>query len=519
MSKRPAVLMIGMDAAEVSLIQRWMDEGVLPNLRSMRDQGAFGPLASTAPWLVGSPWPSFYTGTPPSEHGFYHYLVWRPERMKHERPSPRWMPLRPFWRTIASSRRVVAVDVPLAYAPETFDGTEISGWATLETLDPPASHPAELIDWVYKTFGKAPFGNEEAHLLSAASLLEVRDRCVRTTERVGDLGVALMQKEPWDLFMICFAATHRGGHQLWDLTNMAGEASAAQAKALGGALKDIYVACDTAIGRLIGQAGSEATTLVFSLHGMGANVSRSELLREMLARVLAGHGASDGPASRPRLTDRLRALLPTPLRSWIKNHLPIPIQDWLTMFWRTRGIDWSSARAFVALCDLDGYVRINLRGREAAGIVEPGAEYEALCTQIAQGLGSFIDADSGIPVVDAIARIKDLYPGGRVSDHLPDLMIRWCPKPAALHRRIVSPRYGAIPWPTPGRAPDGRSGNHRPDGFLLASGARMAQGIPIEGAHILDLVPTVFELLDLPLPAGLKGHSLLRTLEQRRGIS
>ena len=142
MSKRPAVLMIGMDAAEVSLIQRWMDEGVLPNLRSMRDQGAFGPLASTAPWLVGSPWPSFYTGTPPSEHGFYHYLVWRPERMKHERPSPRWMPLRPFWGTIASSRRVVAVDVPLAYAPETFDGTEISGWATLETLDPPASHPA-----------------------------------------------------------------------------------------------------------------------------------------------------------------------------------------------------------------------------------------------------------------------------------------------------------------------------------------------------------------------------------------
>jgi predicted AlkP superfamily phosphohydrolase/phosphomutase len=207
------------------------------------------------------------------------------------------------------------------------------------------------------------------------------------------------------------------------------------------------------------------------------------------------------------------------LRSWIKNHLPIPIQDWLTMFWRTRGIDWSSARAFVALCDLDGYVRINLRGREAAGIVEPGAEYEALCTQIAQGLGSFIDADSGIPVVDAIARIKDLYPGGRVSDHLPDLMIRWCPKPAALHRRIVSPRYSAIPWPTPGRAPDGRSGNHRPDEFLLASGARMAQGIPIERAHILDLVPTVFELLDLPVPAGLKGHSLLRTLEQRRGIS
>jgi len=506
--------MIGMDAAEISLIRRWMDEGALPNLRSMRDRGAFGPMASTAQWLVGSPWPSFYTGTPPSEHGMYHYLIWRPDRMHHERPSQRWMPLQPFWRTIAASRRVVAVDIPLAYAPEAFPGTEISGWATHETLEPPASHPPELMHWVHKTFGRPPFDSEEAYLLSATKLLEVRDQCVRTTERVGDLGVALMQQQPWDLFMICFSATHRGGHQLWDKTSMAGEASTAQAKALGEALKDIYVACDTAIGRLVGQAGSDVTTLVFSLHGMGANVSRSELLREMLARVLSDQRTADTPASRPRLAAHLRALLPIQLRSWIKNRLPIPIQDWLTLFWRTSGLDWKSTRAFAAFCDLDGYVRVNLRGREAAGIVEPGTEYEALCAQIAEGLRSFVDADTGVPVVDGIARIDELYPGGRMRDHLPDLMIRWCPQPAALHRHIISPRYGAIPWPTPGRHPQGRSGNHWPDGFLLASGARVSQGIPIQQAHILDLMPTAYELLGLPPPAGLAGHSLVPTLER-----
>jgi len=519
MNKPAATLMIGMDAAEMSLIERWMDEGVLPNLRSVRDRGAFGALTSTAPWLVGSPWPSFYTGTPPSQHGLYHYLVWRPERMQHQRPAPQWMPLRPFWRSIAASRRVIAVDVPHVYAPQPFDGIEISGWATLETLDPPASHPPELLSWAYRNFGKTQLGNEEAYPLSATRLLKVRDQCVSTSRRVGDLGVALMQKQPWDLFMICFAATHRAGHQLWDPGSMAGEASAAQARALAEALKDIYVACDTAIGQLVRAAGSEVTTLVFSLHGMGANVSRSELLPEMLARVLAERGGTQRLGSRAHFTHHLRALLPAPLRSWIKNRLPSSIQDRLTMFWRAHGVDWSSTPAFVALCDLDGYIRINLRGREASGIVEPGADFEGLCAHIRQGLNSFVDADSGQPVVEAIIGIGDLYPGERTSEHLPDLMIRWCPTPAALHRRIVSPAMAPSAWPTPGHDPLGRRGNHRPDGFLLASGARVAQGIPIQGAHILDLVPTVYDLLDLPRPAELRGHSLLPALERRIGIS
>jgi predicted AlkP superfamily phosphohydrolase/phosphomutase len=292
------------------------------------------------------------------------------------------MPLQPFWRKVAEAkRRVVVIDVPLAYAPEEFDGIEIAGWATHEALEPPASCPPELMDWLYNTFGKPPFDNEATHLLSAAELLEVRNQCVRTTHLVSDLGIKLMRQEPWDLFMICFAATHRGGHQLWDLTSMDGEASPSDAQALKDALKEIYVACDDAIGRLVAQAGPQVTTLVFSLHGMGANVSRSDVLREMLTRVLSNQSSTGEPAKTPRLADRLRTLVPIRLRSWVKNHLPIAIQDRLTLFWRTGGLDWNSTRAFAAFCDLDGYIRINLQGREAAGIVEPGTEYEELCAQ------------------------------------------------------------------------------------------------------------------------------------------
>jgi predicted AlkP superfamily phosphohydrolase/phosphomutase len=504
------VLMIGLDAAEISLVERWMDDGSMPRLRSLRDRGASSRLASTAGWLVGSPWPSFYTGLTPAEHGLYHYLLWRPEKMAAERPSPDWLPLRPFWRDIAHERQVVAIDVPLTYAPGDFGGIEVCGWATHETLQAPCTMPPELMSRIVKEFGRPPLGNEEARLLAPDEILAVRDQCIRSARMVADLALELMRRDAWDLFLVCLAAAHRGGHQLWDLANLSGEATPEQGLQLRDALRCVYMACDEAIGRLLDRAGQDVTVLVFALHGMGPNVSRADLLGQMLARVLEdGVEASDQRAG-AGLLQRLRAWAPARLRSWVKGQLPYAMQDRLTQFWRTGGLDWSSTRAFAQLSDLDGYVRINLRGREANGIVEPGAEYVALRERLCEGLRTFVDADTGQPVVEAIARPEDLYPAGAMISHLPDLMLRWNATPAAAHREIVSPRHGRIAWPTPGRHPQGRSGNHRPEGFLIAAGGAVTGGLLVPDPHILDLAPTVYRLLELPVPQQMHGRPLFR---------
>jgi len=504
------VLMIGLDAAEVTLVERWMEEGALPNLRALRDRGRMGRLESTADWFVGSPWQSFFTGLRPGDHGLYHYLVWRPDHMETERPTPDWLPLLPFWRSLGErGRRAIAIDVPSVYAPGEFDGIELSGWATHEMLEAAASNPPELMDWALKEFGRPPFGLEEAHLLRADELLQVRDQCVETTALTGKLAAALMEKEPWDLFLICFTGPHRGGHQLWDRSNMRGDATPEQARELDDSLRAIYTACDAEVGRLVEQAGPDVETLVFAVHGMGANLSRAELLREMLARILADADQGDGAAPPRRLMRRLRDRIPNRIRNRLKNRLPTAIQDWLTLFWRTGGIDWSKTRAFAAFCDVDGYVRLNVRGREAEGIVEPGEEYEALCDTIAEGLRSFVDDDTGEPVVDTVGRVDGIFPDAKMRHVLPDLIVRWSPRPAVEHRMIRSQRFGAIPWPTPGRHPQCRSGNHLSDGFVIAAGGEIEKGVAIEGGHILDLLPTVYRLLDLPVPEHLPGRPLL----------
>lgn len=498
--------MIGLDAAESELIEAWTGDGTLPRLAGLIRDGAYGRLASTADWLVGSPWPSFYTSTLPSEHGFYHYLAWHPDRMAAARPDPERLPLTPFWRRFGEDGpRTVAIDVPLVYAPEPFHGVEVNGWATHETLVSAASHPPNLLDRIESRHGRSPRVDELYDLLSVDRLLGIRDEQVGITHRLLDVALDLLAREPWDLGIVCFAAAHRAGHKLWDETGT-GENSRPDARErLRGGLRDVYRELDAAVGRLVDAAG-DASVLVFSVHGMGPNPCRTELLGEMLGRVLAGDAPSADPS--PGLVQRLREAVPNEWRHAVKQRLPHALQDRLTAFWRMRGVDWSTAPAVSLVADLQGYVRVNQKGREAEGMIAPGPEKDALCARIADGLATFVDEDTGEPVVREIARIETIYPDGPHRDLLPDLVVRWTETPAALHRAIASPRFGAIPWPTPGRNPSGRSGNHRGEGILVAVGPGFPGGGRIDGGHVIDLAPTACRLLGVETPGAMRGRAL-----------
>jgi predicted AlkP superfamily phosphohydrolase/phosphomutase len=248
--------------------------------------------------------------------------------------------------------------------------------------------------------------------------------------------------------------------------------------------------------------------MVFALHGMGPNNDRTSILPEMLARILAGGWKDNSPARQARPTDWLRGLVPAELRARVKQRLPQSIQDKLTLHWRSSGLDWSRTEAFVVFCDLDGYIRINLRGRERDGIV-PLEGYRPLCERIADGLRTFRDADTGEPLVSDIGFAEQIFADGPMCKHLPDMVVRWNPAAAASHRSVVSELFGSIEWPTPGRHPLGRSGNHRRRGFLIAAGGPFAvMQVPGE-AHILDLAPTALDLLGVRAPASFEGRSLL----------
>jgi predicted AlkP superfamily phosphohydrolase/phosphomutase len=487
--------MIGLDAAEPRLVERWTREGYLPNLCALLSRGGYSRLNSSASWLAGSPWPTFYTGTSPVEHGLYHFLQWRPEEMAFARPDPSWLPLEPFWRRLGKAgRKVVAFDLPMVYSPTPIDGIEVSGWATHDRLAPPAAYPEDWMGKLRDRYGPPPVTEEIYGPQSVIDLLQLRDDLIQATDFVTEASCELMESTGWDLFMVGLGAAHRGGHKLWDLSGVRGNVTAAEEEEFNRALLNVYMACDHAVGRMVRSAGEDTTVLVFSLHGMGPNTSCAEWLPAMLERILQEDSARATKENGAKGLKRLRSAIPLHWRHEIKRRLPVKLQDRLTAFWRMGSVDWSSTQVFSLVADLQGYLRVNLRGREAGGVVTPGSDYEALCEKVESGLKSFVNRETGEPLVHSIARGDALGEGDR-RHLLPDLVVRWMPSPAAALRKVGSERWGDVSVPGAGPGGDGRSGNHRPHGFLIAAGEGVHSSL-IGRSDIKDLVPMVHGLLE-----------------------
>lgn len=498
------VLLLGLDAGDPALVERWTDDGTLRHLARLRSEGTYGRLDSAARYLAGSPWPTFYTGQPPSHHGIYHDFQWRHESTGYATPAWDWVPALPFWRRLNGEVRVVAYDVPMTLGCQSATGVEVTGWASHDKLAPPSTHPPDLLDEIRGRFGAWSVKPEAYGRSSLRELLELRRTILENVERSTEL-VKWLLGRPWDLALAVFGGPHRGGHRLWDRSSIRGPIPDGPGTTFDGALRDIYRACDRAVGELATLAEG-ATLLVFSVHGMMVNTARIDLLDGMLANVLHGEDAATPEASWVR---RLGEALPLPLRRLATRAVPQSLQNLLVTRWSAGGLDWSETEAFTLRADLQGYVRINLEGREPRGIVPPSA-YEELCERLMEGLASFRDADTGEPVVAEVRRATpDLLPEGPRADRLPDLIVRWVDASAVGHRAVVSSRHGRVERRTPGRIPNGRSGNHRPEGFLIARG----EGIPAGGrlpsnANILDLAPTVVELLGARVDVPLAGRPL-----------
>ena len=70
----PKTIVLGFDGADGDLTRQWMDEGKLPNLAKLRDQGTFSPLRPTIPSQTPVSWSTFATGLDPGRHGVFDFL-------------------------------------------------------------------------------------------------------------------------------------------------------------------------------------------------------------------------------------------------------------------------------------------------------------------------------------------------------------------------------------------------------------------------------------------------------------
>ena len=75
-----------------------------------------------------------------------------------------------------------------------------------------------------------------------------------------------------------------------------------------------------------------------------------------------------------------------------------------------RDIDWSRSKAY-SFGRHYGSIYLNVRGREPQGIVNPGAEYHALCDQIASLALDFRDPVTGARLIKQVLHRDEIYHG------------------------------------------------------------------------------------------------------------
>lgn len=494
---------ISLEAPSLPLIEQLIGENRLPHLAALQREGEVVDLAS--PFLDGSVYATLYTGRHLSEHGIYSLFTWSASdqrlRLSHELMPDDLL----FKRLDLAGKRVLAIDPPEHPRRELLNGVVISGCQFRSRVHLAKwAHPAGMSKELSKHLGKTPRGEETFGRPSQQHLLHLRDVLMQAPDRLASAVERLLDRKATDVLWVHMPAIHLAGHQLWDpdSVDVIGRSPSGMGL-LKDSLVDLYMAADAALGRIVEVLPDNADLLVFWAKGMGPETCRSDLLPEMLERILNPDSPHPSSSGSDTLT-KLRALVPTSLRSKVADALPDLLSLHLTARLATFGTNWGTVRAFSLPSDGPGLIRLNIRGREREGIV-PESEAEALCDNIAAGLRTFCDID-GRECIAAIERPGDHLPDCDKLDWLPDLVIRWSHEQATNLRGVTSPVYGHVLRQGVG---SGRSGNHIPGArAIVVPRSGTYHAINGRNPHLVDLSATVCAAVGVPHD-DLPGQSLL----------
>ncbi|MDH3255071.1 MAG: alkaline phosphatase family protein [Acidobacteriota bacterium] len=189
------------------------------------------------------------------------------------------------------------------------------------------------------------------------------------------------------------------------------------------------------------------------------------------------------------------------LNAWLLENEYLYLKDGCngTSEW-LRDVDWTRTRAYAL--GLTGMF-VNLRGREAEGIVEPGAEAKALKKELIEKLSGLPDPKHGDVGITEVFETAALYQGPYVQG-APDFLIgynhgyrvSWDCATGVVATSIFEDNTKA--W----------SGDHGVDPRLVPGVFFCNQAIDADDPALIDIAPTALDLFGVDVPAHIDGKVL-----------
>lgn len=513
MTKKPQVLIIGVDGATFDLIDPWVAEGRLPNIARMLERGARGPLESTVIPNSFPGWTSCTTGVNPAKHGIFNALIRK--NLTEYRMSvvnARDIRYERIWQILSRDGfKVGAMNVPCSYPPVEVNGFLIGGMLS-PSLDSDFTHPPGLIKDVIAHTGDYIIDLRSKHIPRE----QMRDELLRSTELRGAAMKHLLETQDLDFAMMVFTETDRAQHYFWaDMDSNHPAWNAERGARFGDVIRRVYEAVDVEIGRLVETVGPDTQVYIVSDHGFGPQNTYVYINRYLIEMghltsfIVEDVGQKVRHATRDLLEqvgllDTARAvrnsLFGTPetaLDSDMKSGQMATKRSNIDRI--IENIDWSKTVAYALV---PRGVRINLKGREPQGIVEP-ADYENVRDRVMADLKT-LTYPSGERVFDRVFRREEVMEGPYL-EFAPDIVT--C-MPIGVPSCHLEPKEIFAVC-------NGATGSHTDYGVIIAAGPGIAEGVSVKGARLMDVAPTALYAMGVPLNEDMDGRPVadLFTLE------
>ena len=492
-------IIFGVDGLTFRIIDPLIERGMLPNFKKLCEHGCKAVLESKYPPLTPPAWTSLSTGLKPANHGVYDYWTYAGEAKHGASRGFRVQTQRrggtAIWNILSEyGKQALVINVPTTYPPEAVNGIMISGYTT-PSADVEFTYPASFKEELFRVVPNYQIDLDVSfreRLNIAGKVGPLTDAVLRMTEERVKLTLYLLKEKPWDFCYLAFIGSDRLQHPFWE-----------EIVAQHPRTNAYYQMLDDALGQILTLLEPEDSLFVVSDHGFcghhtyfdineylysncllsftdgSIERNRKQANRSVRIRELASRLGVRSIARKIKRKLKAAALWPSP--DFSSTGLERPLLE---------NVDWEETLAYAP--SLSG-----MPGGYADIFLNPAITQEQIDALRADLLRQR-HPKTGLPLVDAIFT-NEVYGSGPYVLPEPHLLV--LPNEGITFRFELGNR--AL-WEDLGKS----FGSHHKDGVLYAYGGPFKRGFRGANAEIYDLVPTLLQAMELPLPHPFDGKVL-----------